>query len=209
MLPPMHFLFIGGITLAKKKNMNLNSKRITGGKDDQNKWIIKIILLTFVISSCFSFVSEVLLRNVDVLVAFIILVLIIMIGIIFDIIGVAVTAADETPFHSMSSRKYVGAKTSILLIRNASKISNFCNDVIGDICGIVSGAVGAVIAVKIASIASLQEKLFLTILLSSGIASLTVGGKALGKHYSITQSNNIVYRVGFVIEEIKRFLRMK
>ena len=113
-----------------------------------------------------------LLRNVQVLVAFIILVVIILTGILFDIIGVAVTAADEKPFHSMSSRKLLGAKTSVALIRNASKLSNFCNDVIGDICGIISGA-------------------------------------ALGKHYAISECNNIMYRIGYVIEQSKSIFRIK
>jgi hypothetical protein len=195
--------------LGTKKNVKFNKKRTTAGKVSQNKWVIQIILLTFIISAGFSFVSEVLLRNVEILVAFIILILIIGIGIIFDIIGVAVTAADETPFHSMSSRKLMGAKTSVALIRNASKISNICNDVIGDVSGIVSGAAGTILVVKLSPLTSTKDRLLLTILASSIIASITVGGKAIAKHFAITKCNSIVYRVGFIIEEFKKTFRIK
>lgn len=187
-----------------KPKVKFNKRRTTGGKVNHTKWVLQIVLLTFLISSVFSLVSEVLLRNVEVLVAFIILIIIIMIGILFDILGVAVTAADETPFHSMSSRKLIGAKTSVFMIRNASKISNFCNDVIGDICGILSGAAGTVVISKLIFLGSDHDRIILTIVLSSIIAAITVGGKALGKHYAISECNNIVYRVGFIIEELNK-----
>lgn len=196
-------------TVLSKKIVKFNKKRTAGGKINYNKWVIQIIILTFIISSLFSFISEVLLRNVQVLVAFIILILIILIGILFDIIGVAVTAADEKPFHSMSSRKLSGAKTSVSLIRNASKFSNFCNDVIGDICGIISGAAGAVVISKLLFIQSDNDRFLLSIVLSSITAAITVGGKAIGKHYAITECNNIVYRIGYIIERSKSIIGIK
>lgn len=191
-----------------KKNFKLNKKKSAEGNSN-NKWVFHIIFLTFFISAGFSFISEVLLRNVQVLVAFIILIIIIIIGIIFDIIGVAVTAADETPFHSMSSRKIPGARTAIHMIRNASKISNICNDVIGDICSILSGAAGAVIIAKLAFFTSEYDTTLLSICLSAIIAALTVGGKAAGKHIAITQCNSIIYRLGYMAEEFKKLLRIK
>ena len=72
-------------------------------------------------------------------VAFGVLVCFIGLGIVFDIIGVAVTAADERPFHSMAAHKTPGAREALGLIRRANKVSSFCNDVVGDICGIISG----------------------------------------------------------------------
>lgn len=189
-----------------KRMIKLNKKKTAAGGFDK-MWVIRIIFLTFFISAGFSFVSEVLLRNVEVLVAFIILIIIIMTGILFDILGVAVTAADETPFHSMSSRKMDGAKMSVYLIRNAGKVSNICNDVIGDICGVVSGAAGAVIAGKMLSMAESYEKTILAIGMSAIISALTVGGKAIGKHYAISRCNGIVYIVGYIIEKIKRLFK--
>ena len=85
-------------------------------------------------------------------VAFLILLAIILIGIIFDIIGMAVATADEKPFHSMASRKVAGASDAIKLLRNAERVSSICNDVVGDICGVVSGSASATIAALIVSL---------------------------------------------------------
>ena len=68
-------------------------------------------------------------------------------SIFFDIIGIAATAAEEVPFHSMASKKQDGAKWAIILIRNADRVSSFCNDIIGDICGVLSGAVSTYIII--------------------------------------------------------------
>ena len=123
-------------------------------------------------------------------------------GIFFDIIGVAVTAASEVPFHSMASKKIPGAKISIKLVRNADKVSNFCNDVIGDVCGIVSGSIGAFIASKI-----LHDIGYISIfdaLIGSLIAALTVAGKALGKNFAIVNSNAIIFNVSKIIYIFKK-----
>lgn len=187
------------------KKVKLNSKKTAGENSKRKIWIINIIFTTFILSTIFSFISEVLLRNVEILVAFVILILIISIGIIFDIIGTAVTAAEEMPFHSMASRKIFGAKTSIYLIRNAGRISNLCNDVVGDVCGIVSGAVGTAIAERLLLLTRIFDRMLLTIMLSSGIASVTVGGKAIGKHFAISEANNIIYAVGCALEKVRGF----
>jgi Mg2+/Co2+ transporter CorB len=188
-----------------KKRIKFNKKR-TSDKKSNRKWIVGIIIWTFVISSLISFVSDILLSRVGLLIAFFILILIIITGIAFDIIGVAVTAAEEVPFHSMASRKVKGAKTSVALIRNADKVSNFCNDVIGDICGVVSGGAGAVLIGKIITIGGIDDrhKTILTLSISAVIASMTVGGKALGKNFAITQSNNIVYSVSWFLDTLRR-----
>ncbi|MEF9933779.1 MAG: hypothetical protein RR539_03710 [Clostridium sp.] len=164
------------------------------------KWIISIFILAFIISSTISYVSDIFLHRVDILIAFLILISIIFIGIIFDIVGMAVAAADETPFHSMASRKVKGAKAAVFLIRNADKVSTFCNDVIGDICGIISGTTGAVIVVKILSTTTTASGGVITLFISGIVASLTVGGKAIGKIFAISKSNNIVYNVAWILE---------
>ena len=78
-------------------------------------------------------------------------------GILFDIIGVAVTAADPRPFHSMAAHKEPGAKEALMLLRNAGRVSSVCNDVVGDICGIVSGTTTAVIVVRLQAALGLPE----------------------------------------------------
>lgn len=178
-------------------------KKKTSDKNTNIKWIVLIIIWTFIISASISFVSNSLLSGVGIFFAFFVLVSIILIGIIFDIIGVAVTAAEEAPFHSLASRKVIGAKTAVKLIRNADKVSNFCNDVIGDICGVVSGAAGAIIISKLISKGISNNETVLALIVSATIASLTVGGKAIGKNFAMTQSNNIVYKTAWIIETIR------
>ncbi len=157
------------------------------------KWIFKIMALAFVISITFSFISETVLPNVNVIIGILLVIIFILLGVIFDMIGVSVTSADEKPFHSMNSRKVKGAGVAVKFKKSADKVSSFCNDVIGDICGIVSGSAGTIIAIALAN--SLHvDKFVITLVVTALIASLTIGGKALGKSYAINKSNLILYK---------------
>ena len=98
------------------------------------KWFIQVFTMTFILSIIFSYISTNGVSNLSLIPAILILILTIFVGIIFDIIGVAVTVAKEEEMHAKASKKIQGAKTSIKLIRNSSKVSNICADVIGDIC---------------------------------------------------------------------------
>ena len=113
------------------------------------RWVVTIFLVTILVSGVISLASDVLMANSTMGVAFIILLIIIFIGIVFDIVGMAVATADEKPFHSMAARKVPGAQESIKLLRNAERVSSICNDVVGDICGVVSGSASATIAAQI------------------------------------------------------------
>ena len=120
---------------------------------------------------------------------------IILVGIIFDMIGMAVATASDVPFHAMASRKVPGAYYSIKLIKHNEKVSSICNDVIGDICGIVSGSIGSVVVADIVLVH--QYNFLLTSLLITGmISALTVGGKAAGKTVAINNCNSIIDLVG-------------
>ncbi len=176
-------------------------KNITKGTKKSNIiWITLITIISFVASATLSVVSSDILKKVDLSVSFLLLLFIITVNIISDVIGTAVTAADETPFHAMASRKVYGAKRAILLIRNADKVSNLCNDVIGDICGVISGAAGAYITVRI--IGAGMEYSPVELVITGCIASFTVGGKALGKILAIRNSNFIIYKVSVIIQFI-------
>lgn len=167
-------------------------KEKTNKKRVEINWVIKIVVLAFVISFCFSLLSETILPSVNVISGIIIVILFIFLGVLFDIIGVAVTAADIIPFNSMSSRKVKGSKQAVMLIKNASKVSSFCCDVIGDICGIVSGTASTIVAVSISTKFSID--IFLVTLFTTAIvASLTIGGKAIGKSFAINKSNIIIF----------------
>ena len=113
------------------------------------RWVITIFFVTIVISGLISLISDEIMAVSSIGVAFLILLLIVLVGILFDIVGVAVTPADEKPFHSMAARKVPGAGECIHLLRNAERVSSICNDVVGDICGVVSGSASATIALQI------------------------------------------------------------
>ena len=132
-------------------------------------------------------------------VAFLILLVIIFVGIIFDIIGMAVATADEKPFHSMAARKVPGAQESIGLLRNAERVSSICNDVVGDICGVVSGSASATIAAQILSNFTFTWPQIISLAMSALAAGLTVGGKAIGKSFAVNSCTAIVHTVGRIL----------
>lgn len=140
-------------------------------------------------------------------VAFLVLLLIVGIGIVFDMIGVAITAADEVPFHAMASRRIPEAKDAIWLLRNAAKVGSFCNDVIGDICGVISGSAAAAISVSIIQATGFSEQALISVVLSALVAGATVGGKACGKSVAIRQSTNIVRMTARIIHGVRSFPR--
>ncbi len=171
-------------------------------KEEQRKtrkWVITIFFVTILVSGTISTVSDLVMENSNMVVAFIILLLIIVVGIIFDIIGMAVASADEKPFHSMAARKVVGAQESIKLLRNAERVSSICNDVVGDICGVVSGSASATIAAQVLSNFEFAWPDIISLVLSSLVAALTVGGKAIGKGFAVNSSTSIVYLTGQLI----------
>ena len=176
-------------------------------KRDRRKntqWVVTIFVMTILISGTISLVSDEVMANSSVVVAFCILLAIIFLGILFDIIGMAVATADEKPFHSMAARKVPGAQESIRLLRNAERVSSICNDVVGDICGIVSGTTSAVIVAAL-----LRDFSTTSILISIGVTALisgfTIGGKALGKTVAIKDCTAVVYRVARIMHALHLF----
>lgn len=157
----------------------------------KDNWTIKIIIMAFIISFMFSLSSELIMPKVNIITNILILIIFILLGIIFDMVGVAITACDIKPFHSMNSKKIKYAKTGITLLNNSAKVSSFCNDVIGDICGIISGTVGVLIASTLSSKFNLNI-LLTNLIVTSLIAAITIGGKALGKQSAIKNSTKIV-----------------
>ena len=162
-------------------------------------WVVKIFLITILVSATISFVSDAIMAVSTMTVAFLILLVIIFIGIVFDVIGVAVTSADEKPFHSMAARKVPGAQESIRLLRNAERVSSICNDVVGDICGVVSGSASATIAVQVMNRIEFSKEQLVALVMSALVAGLTVGGKAIGKTFAIGSCTKIVENVGKLI----------
>ena len=160
------------------------------------RWVVTIFLVTIVVSGTISFISDEVMQSSSIIAAFLILMVIILIGIIFDIIGMAVATADEKPFHSMAARKVPGAQAAIRLLRNAERVSSICSDVVGDICGVVSGSASATIASQLLQSMDFSWPQVIGLLMSALCAGLTVGGKAIGKTFAVNSATAIVHTVG-------------
>ena len=163
------------------------------------RWVVTIFFVTILISGTISLLSDILMENSSMAVAFLILLFIILVGIVFDIIGMAVATADEKPFHSMAARKVPGAQESIALLRNAERVSSICNDVVGDICGVVSGSASATIAAQILSNFEMTWPQIVSLGMSALAAGLTVGGKAFGKSIAMNNSTLIIHTAAKMI----------
>ena len=169
------------------------------------RWVVTIFLVTIVVSGTISLLSDLIMSGSSMPVAFLILLVIIFIGIVFDVIGMAVASADEKPFHSMAARKVPGAQEAIRLLRNAERVSSICNDVVGDICGVVSGAASATIAAQILSKFEFTWPQIVSLLMSALAAGLTVGGKAVGKGFAVSSCTQIVHSVGKLLYSLRLF----
>ncbi len=187
----------------------------SAAKKERNKtirWVVTIFFVTIFVSGTISLLSDFVMSVSGIMVAFLILMVIILIGIIFDIIGVAVASADEKPFHSMAARKVPGAQDSIKLLRNAERVSSICNDVVGDICGVVSGAASATIAAQVLDRTGFSWPELVTLVMSALVAGLTVGGKAIGKTFAMNSCTTIVSGVGrllFALKHPANFVRKR
>lgn len=179
------------------------SKNKDGKKEESKmKWVIQSFVITFILSIIFAYVSTNGVSSLSLIPAILILVFVIFLGIIFDIIGVAVTVANEEEFHAKATKKVKGSKDSIKLIKNAPKVANICADVIGDICGVLSGAISALIAIKIAT--EIQLPFDIQYILSALVSAITVSGKAFGKGIANKNSTEIVHKVGMILNKFSK-----
>lgn len=173
------------------------------------KWVLFISVGTFILAIIFSIITETSIERLSTVISFIVLLVIIIIGILFDTLGIAITKAVEEPFHSMASRKIKEANVAIRLIRNAGPVSNFCNDVVGDISGIMSGGIGTTLVFRIVQTYNIKEATIITILMTSFIASITVGGKALGKSVALIHHEQITLNMSKFIRMIEKIFNIE
>ena len=172
-------------------------EKINKNKTEWN-WIFKVVLISFTLSIIMSYVSTTTIPNINIIAGTVVTLLFIGLGILFDIIGVAVTSADEKVFNSMSARKIKGASLAVKMKKSAPKVSSLCCDIVGDTCGIISGTATATIAANLSKIAHINV-LLVTLLSSAIAASLTIGGKAIGKSFAMNKSNIILYEFAKII----------
>jgi len=159
-----------------------------------------VSLLTFFVALIMNVGAQVLVSVLNnIYVALILLLVIIMLGIIFDLVGTAATSADISPFNAMAARKVTGAHIAVSLTQKADVVANFCLDVVGDVAGTLSGAIGAGIVISLIDKFSFLDMVLAGSVMTSLIAGLTVGGKAIGKKFALSHANAIIYRVALLL----------
>ena len=166
------------------------------------RWFAKIVLISIAASMVFTLASSKILGQAGYAMAFAALALFIVLGIVFDIVGVAVTAAQEAPFHSMAAHRERGATDALRLIKNADKTASLCNDVVGDVSGIVSGSMAALIAAKLME-GLRAENILLPLLISGAVTGIMIGGKAVGKTLAVNNSTAILLSVGKLLNVLR------
>lgn len=193
--------------MPKNTRKNIADKPINAVKknktklSDGTKWTIKITVVTFALSLLVSFITEILSSKSNVVVSLLMLTLLVLISIVFDTIGVAATSSDVASLFLAANMNVKGATEAIKLVKNAEKVSNICADVIGDMCGIISGACSAAIVIMFA--ANNPNDYLFNILTSSIVAAITVGGKAFFKKIAIKKSKEVMLFAGKILSIIR------
>lgn len=156
-------------------------------------FILSVAALSFPLSGVFD-TATIFLDHVPWYVGSIVVFIIVIVGALFDMLGVAAAAARETPFHAMASKRVFGARRAIFIVRNAEKVSSLASDVVGDIAGVLSGAGALAVAVQLqrAFGATGWTGELTVILLTAFVTALTVGAKAIGKTLAIYAPTPIV-----------------
>lgn len=163
------------------------------------KWVATIMPVSFVLSVVMSYISNEALNSAGTILSFVVLFFFVALGIVFDMIGIAAASATEKEFHSMAAHRVRGAKEAVWMTRNAEKVSSICNDVVGDICGIISGATGALIVANITSGMSGVGVVLISLLVTGLVSAMTIGGKAAGKGVAMAFSSRVLSICGRIL----------
>ena len=170
---------------------------------NKNRWIFIITILAFCITIVFSLISSIILSDLGLIFGILVIFVFIFLGVLFDMIGISVASCSIKPFYAIASKRIKSAKVSIDLINNSAKVSSFCNDVIGDICNIISGSAGIVVSTDIANKYNFNSSITILII-TSLIAAFTIGGKAYGKDIAINNNEKIVNKFSKIISIVRR-----
>ena len=195
------------LIISQNEKINiLDSKKKSKGN---TKWLIEIFITSLCLSVLFALISELMLSHTNLAMAFILIFLLMFVSVLFDMVGMAVTACSIKPLLDLSKKKVVGANLAIKLVKNADKVSCICTDVVGDICSILCGAGGVSISLLIIKTIPELNTIIISILINAIIASVTILGKAIGKTYALNSSLNVVLRVSKFLSMFKRSKSIK
>jgi len=186
-------------TPVEKDTPKKKEKRRKKKKHKRNLWPIVVFVAAFVLMVAFSLGAELALSRPNLAIALVLIFVFLLISIVFDIIGVAVTKCDDAAFFAMASRRVRGAKKCLFLLRNADRVNSVCCDIIGEVLSILSGALSVVIVYFMLRSADGFWEIMIPVLIAATIASLTAGGKAFTKTIAIRNAQKIVFAVGRIM----------
>ena len=184
----------------KKKEKERSDKK----KKKRNLWPLKAFAITLVLSAAVNASSTLALSDSQWWLALILTVVIMLIGVVFDVIGTAATSCDVQPYLSMASRKVKGAKLAVKLCKKSDIVSSVCCDIVGDVCGIVSGITAAAIVLGVASFESTVVNFLISVLVYALISTMTITLKAIGKGIAVKQANKIIFGVARVLSIFRK-----
>ena len=185
----------------KKKEKERSDKK----KKKRNLWPLKAFLITLVLSAAVNAASTLVLGDASWWLATILTLVILLLGVIFDIIGTASTACDVQPFLAMASRKVRGAKLAVKLSKKSDVVSSVCCDIVGDVCGIVSGISAATLVFFATADSSVVKISFLiSVAIYAVISTLTITLKAVGKGIAVNNANKIIFGVAKVLSIFRK-----
>ncbi|MBR2070892.1 MAG: hypothetical protein IJ981_05630 [Clostridia bacterium] len=191
----------------KRKKSKKNLSKYEQKKHDQKRknvlWVLRVFFITLALASVFLVATESVIAMENLIFSFIILFLLLFISIVFDMIGTAAASCEIEPFISKASRKDKRAVVAVKLLQNAEKMTSFCNDIVGDICGIVSGGCASAIVIVLVNNYSV-DNLLVSVIFSAVISAITVGGKAIGKLIGMDKNQEIMMFVASIIAAFKK-----
>lgn len=183
--------------ISKTKRKERTDKK----KKKHNLWPLKAFVITFALAVAVNAASELALEDSRLWLACLLTVVILLLGVVFDIIGTAATACEIGPFHSMASRKVKGAKLAVKFAQKSDVVSSVCCDIVGDVCGIVSGVCAAAIA---SYTLNLQGSFWWSVLIYAIISTLTITLKAVGKGLAVKKANKIIFGVARMLSIFRK-----
>ncbi|MCL6634503.1 MAG: hypothetical protein K6T29_01885 [Peptococcaceae bacterium] len=159
---------------------------------------------SFLLAVVFTFLSETFASRLNnIILSFVFLVIIILINMLADVVGTAVTAASHITFNARAAKRVRGAPQGLQLIRNADKVANLANDVVGDITTTVGGALGISIVVQIMALGPVISQFWLNVLITAMIAAVIVSTKALAKKIALSHPDEVIFIVGKILARVE------
>ena len=164
---------------------------------NSTKWAFKVFILSISLSIIFSLVSQSLLPSLSPFFSIFVIVFFVFVSVIFDMVAVAFTSINKEQLDKFKNEN--GYVMAVKLCERADKVASFGGDVVGDICGILSGAGGVSLVVNI-NIQNTNLNLVVTCLVSSLIAGITIFCKAIMKTYALQNCEQIAIMTGVYLE---------